>query len=228
MSILNGASGQNDNTIIYIVNALRGDVKTVNTLAMDASRAAQAANDGVTEIVTVTIQNLQSNFTSELSKTDSSIRSYVSEQVGGEVLVKKIGEQGIEEILNKSQKIQEMSTELEQTSSAFIFQFQNEQGAIPGLTNEINAFKSWIEANSGGLILGNDTSTIQLKVMNDGIQIYSRDNPGEPITFWNSEQQLQPRQVIIPTGGSLTIGNFRWVPRTGPDGQPGNLSLIKV
>ena len=59
-----------------------------------------------------------------------------------------------------------------------------------------------------------------LKMENDQItlEVY-----GQPVTWWNINEQYMPKMVNIPVGGSLRLGSIQFQPRSS-----GNLSLLWV
>ena len=205
MSILNGASGLNDNTLVYIVNALNGEVKKVNTLASDADRIARQAEDGIEQVVLL-ITNVRSDFTSALElKADLSQLTMTEATVAD--LVTEYGD-----LVD--------TVALKVDTSTFTQTAQNLTAAFQTTSNDVDTLKTWIQAGIDGLLLASSNSTVKLRVKNDRIEIIDGN---DVVTFWSNVQQQTPKEFIIPTGGSFQMGNFRWVPRSS-----GNLSLVKV
>ena len=79
---------------------------------------------------------------------------------------------------------------------------------------------SYVQYKDGVLKLGKSDSPSNLRLNNEGIGVYMND---ELTSFWNQDKQLTPKQLEIPVGGSMRIGDVQWQPRTS-----GNLSLFWV
>lgn len=203
--ILQGASGNNANTIIYIVNALNGDIKKVNTLADGANTIARQAADGVEQVVLL-VTNVRNDFTSALElKADVADLTMTNTTLAD--LVTEYGD------LVETVALKVDTSTFQQTAENITETFTTVNG-------DLDLLKTWIQAGIDGLLLGSSDSTVKLRIQNDKIEIIDGD---DIVTFWSNVQQQSPKSFIVPQGGSFTMGNFRWVPRSS-----GNLSLVKV
>ena len=203
--ILNGASGNNPNTIIYIVNALNKDVARINTLATGANTIAREAADGVEQVVLL-VTNVRSDFTSALElKADLSSLTMTNATLAD--LVTEYGD------LVETVALKVDTSTFEQTA-------ENITETFTSVNGDLDMLKTWIQAGIDGLLLGSSDSQVKLRIQNDKIEIIDGN---DVVTYWSNVQQQTPKEFIVPTGGSFTIGNFRWVPRSS-----GNLSLVKV
>ena len=215
MSLLNGASGQNDNTLVYIVNALNGSVKKVNTLAEEAGRIARNAEDGVADVV-IEITNVSEEFAAALSAADNAIRSELAQQWIADIqTILADGSYTTEQAV-----LSAISSAVEQTASSLTASFN--QSLLDMDTNIRTDISSFIQQDASGILLGRSDSPVRLRITNSQIQIYNV-NDDDVITYWNIEEQRTPKALSVPTGGQFSLGNFRFVPRSS-----GNLSLVKV
>lgn len=208
MSILHGASGINDNTIVYIVNALNGEVKQANTLAQHAG--AQAADNAeAIEDIQYEIGNIHTDYALAVDLTEAKAQiTATSSQVAD--LVTQNGD-----IVGQLAGKVDTST-FTQTAQSITEEFESINGADGDLTK----MKTWIQADISGLQLGSSENSIRMVITSSEIAIYDGN---DKVTFWSNVQQQTPKEFIVPTGGSFQMGNFRWVPRSS-----GNLSLVKV
>lgn len=204
--ILQGASGLNANTLIYIVNALNKDLGRVSTLVDETGLIASTAADGVAAVV-LRLDHVEEDFSSairlkadqaSLVMTQQTVATYVNDLTGAvaDIVVLKTD-----------------TSELSATAQTLTANFSS-------LTSDYGEIRSWIQADSNGLTLGKEDSDIQMHIFNDRIEIRQGNDVA---TFWSNAAQQTPKEFIIPEGGSFTMGNFRWIARTG-----GSMSLIKV
>lgn len=84
---------------------------------------------------------------------------------------------------------------------------------------ELNAH--FIFESNGTMRIVVSNSVYQLKLANDGMEILGEN--GNPVCKFTANQTVLPQETVIPEGGTLTMGKFRWIPRDN-----GNLSLIYV
>lgn len=116
---------------------------------------------------------------------------------------------------------QTISTQFEQTASAFNFNFNNitsQINTINGTTQaQFQEISKYIRFEDGNIILGEAGNEITLKIENDRISFLQN----------NSEVAYLSNNKLVVTDGeflnSLIIGNFAWKPR-----ENGNLSLVKI
>lgn len=76
-----------------------------------------------------------------------------------------------------------------------------------------------IGANSMRFLV--DGSEYELEITNTGIQITGAG--GTAVATFTANGVLLPQETIVPLGGTLTLGNFRWTPRSS-----GNLSMVYI
>ena len=116
---------------------------------------------------------------------------------------------------------QTISTQFEQTASAFNFNFTNLTSQINNLNGttqqQFQEISKYIRFEDGNIILGEAGNEITLKIENDRISFLQN----------NSEVAYLSNNKLVVTDGeflnSLIIGNFAWKPR-----ENGNLSLVKI
>lgn len=116
---------------------------------------------------------------------------------------------------------QTISTQFEQTASAFNFNFTNLTSQINNLNgttqHQFQEISKYIRFENGNIILGEAGNEITLKIENDRISFLQN----------NSEVAYLSNNKLVVTDGeflnSLIIGNFAWKPR-----ENGNLSLVKI
>lgn len=112
-----------------------------------------------------------------------------------------------------------MMTQLTQTSEGWEFLFGQLQtdltGQIEGTGSRVSEIEMWVRIVDGKLILGQSDNELVLTVQNDRIMF---EQGGQEVAYFsNSKLFVYDIEAI----NSLTIGNFRWVPRAN-----GNLSLM--
>ena len=88
------------------------------------------------------------------------------------------------------------------------------------VNGQFSAMAYYIRYENGIVILGRTDSPTSIRVSNTQIGIYYG---GEAISYWNADKQLAPKQLEIPVGGSLRLGDVLWQPRSS-----GNLSMMWV
>jgi hypothetical protein len=213
MSILHGAGGTNDNTIVYIVNALNGEIKQVNTLATTAGQIAQEAADGV-ETVVLVISNVREEFANELELKANIARLELTETTVADL------ENQYGEVVASAVQLASRTSTLEQTATSLTTSFVTLSSTLGQTEDSLEEVRSWIQESADGILIGKSNSPVKMRITNDQIQIIENNNV---ITYWSNQAQLTPQSLTIPQGGSLTLGSFRFVPRSS-----GNLSLVKV
>jgi hypothetical protein len=116
---------------------------------------------------------------------------------------------------------QTISTQFEQTSETFQFQFSNiisQINNIDGsLQEEINERIKYIRFEDGNIIIGVAGNDLILKQSNDKIAFIQGEN--EVAYFSNNKLYVTDGEFL----NSLKIGRFQWLPR-----QNGNLGLVFV
>ncbi len=195
------------------VTQLASSVRIVNTLATTAGEVArQAAEDAEQNGLNIT--EIRETYASEVELTAALnqidvVRTTVAD------LTDQYGA-----IVEENAVINQNISSIQQTADDLTLNFTTLSENLNNVDGELDAYSSWIQADSDGLTLGNSASNIQLEITNDGIAIIV---DGQQSTYWNVEAQQTPQTLIIPEGGSFTLGNFRFAPRAS-----GNLSLVKV
>ena len=88
------------------------------------------------------------------------------------------------------------------------------------MDGQFSAMAYYIRYQNGVVIIGrtDEPSTFQISPTQ-----VSACYGNEVISFWNQDKQRTPRQLEIPLGGSLRLGDLLWQPRSS-----GNLSLLWV
>ena len=90
--------------------------------------------------------------------------------------------------------------------------------------NQINEVKRYVRYEvidgEGTVIVGQSDNPQDFRV--SPTQLSACYN-GEPTSFWDQNEQVTPKKLRIPEGGSLQEGSFIWQPRSS-----GNLSLMWV
>ena len=109
--------------------------------------------------------------------------------------------------------IAEVSTTLTQRANGL--ELQVEQNS----TN-IGTQQTTFRVTSDGAEISKNYSDTTMRISNDQITM---EVFGEPVTWWNINEQVMPKMVNIPVGGSLRLGALQFQPRSS-----GNLSLLWV
>jgi hypothetical protein len=86
--------------------------------------------------------------------------------------------------------------------------------------SKVDELSGYITYEGGKLTIGREGWTTQFVLSNDQIAAYL---DGEVVSFWNTNEQKTPKQLTIPVGGNLRLGDFQWTPRS-----TGNVSLLWV
>ena len=200
--------GVNGNTLVYIVNALDGNIKKVNTLAKEAGDLAALAEDGVQNL-TITITNISEEFSASLIALDSMLRTELKQEWIADFT---IGEQQLQAAINA------VSSSLTQTATEIRQEFVQEDYNLQ--TGIFNTIATYIQSTADGILIGKSNSPVKLRITNERIEIIEND---EVITYWSNVMQVTPTALEVPQGGSFSMGNFRFVPRSS-----GNLSIVRV
>lgn len=85
----------------------------------------------------------------------------------------------------------------------------------------IQELNSHIVIGAGTMKFLVDGSEYELTITNTGIQITG--SGGNVICEFTADGVLLPDETTVPVGGTFTLGNFRWTPRSS-----GNLSMVYV
>lgn len=92
-------------------------------------------------------------------------------------------------------------------------------GVLNGEVEEINYYIRYeVIDGVGTVVVGQTNSLAELHITNTQISLMYN---GEVISYWNQNKQYTPKQLEIPNGGSLRIGNLLIQPRTS-----GNVSVM--
>lgn len=85
---------------------------------------------------------------------------------------------------------------------------------------DIGLVQTTFRVTADGAEISKNISDTVLKLENDQIVL---EVDGQPVTYWNVNEQYMPKMVNIPVGGSLRLGQIQFQPRSS-----GNLSLLWV
>ena len=94
------------------------------------------------------------------------------------------------------------------------------QTQVTEIGDEVNAIEYYVRYENGVVIVGRRDSEIDIRISNTQISVNFN---GQPTSYWNIDKQYTPKQLQIPLGGSLQIGDMLFQPRSS-----GNLSLMYV
>jgi hypothetical protein len=90
---------------------------------------------------------------------------------------------------------------------------------LNGDVEEINYYIRYkVISGVGTVVVGQTNSLAELHITNTQISLMYN---GEVISYWNQNKQYTPKQLEIPNGGSLRIGNLLVQPRSS-----GNVSVM--
>lgn len=128
---------------------------------------------------------------------------------------------------NKSQtdsKVNNLQTQITQNADSVEVRFSGVADDIDALATETSEEfaerDKYIKLVNGTVIVGQDGNSQDFRVGQSRVGYYS---DGVATTYWESGKMMMPSDNVIPVGGSLTMGKFKWAPRSS-----GNLSLIYV
>ena len=118
-----------------------------------------------------------------------------------------------------------LSSQITQTASDIRVDFTqqiNDVGDVADANNDaINEINSHIVIAPNSMKFLVDGSEYELEITNDGIVITGAG--GESVAEFTADGVLLPQETVIPEGGTLTMGNFKWMPRSS-----GNLSMVRI
>ena len=110
-----------------------------------------------------------------------------------------------------------LASEIELTDSRLTLAFSELRADV---NDSVNALSYYIRYENGVVIIGKTDSPTSIRISNTQIGIYYGN---EVISYWNQNQQLTPKELVIPAGGKFVLGRVLFQPRTS-----GNLSLMSV
>lgn len=203
----------------------------------EAAKNLQTAMQAVAEareLAGLDISSLRQELNSEILQSASEIRSEVSESyflqedaselqdaINGEIeSVRSDFSEELENYYTGSETetlVAGVRTEVSQTASTLEVSITNVRTEANGGFNEI---KQYVRFVNGVIILGATNSNSDLRI---SIGEISMNVNGVKMTYWNQNEQVTPKKLRIPVGGSLQEGDFIWQPRSS-----GNLSLMYV
>lgn len=98
---------------------------------------------------------------------------------------------------------------------------QDAADATAAVQNSLDDLKAHIVINPDGSMtfIGADNNPVTLRIVNDQLGIY---NGSDRVAYFGDGGAYVPN-LTVSVGGSLTMGRFKWAPRTN-----GNLSLLYV
>lgn len=144
------------------------------------------------------VEQLESKMETDISKSESGIKTYVGQtyylKTNGEALGKQVSS---------------LSTSFSQTSQAFEMRFT-------GVEGDITTMQSYIRYEAGNIILGEEGNELTLRISNDKIVFI--DENQEVAYFSNNKLYVTDGDFV----NILRIGNFAFYPR-----ENGNLSFSK-
>lgn len=86
--------------------------------------------------------------------------------------------------------------------------------------DQFTAMAYYIRYENGVVIIGRTDEPANIRISPAQVGLYYSN---EAMSYWNQDKQLTPKQLEIPLGGSLRLGDMIWQPRSS-----GNLSLMYV
>ena len=86
--------------------------------------------------------------------------------------------------------------------------------------DQFTAMAYYIRYQDGVVIVGRTDEPTSVRVSPSQVGLFYGS---EAMSYWNQDKQLTPKQLEIPLGGSLRLGDMIWQPRSS-----GNLSLMYV
>lgn len=94
-----------------------------------------------------------------------------------------------------------------------------EINTVDGEVEEIQSYIRYeVISGVGTVVIGQTDSMSEFRISNEQIAaVYNN----EIVSYWNQSKQYTPKQLQIPLGGSLRLGNILFQPRTS-----GNLSIF--
>ena len=151
------------------------------------------------EDFTNALELLERNVYSEITSTDSAIRTAVAEGYYTKTDGEELGEQ-----------VSGIRTDFEQTSKAFTLRFTTIEGDVANI-------EKYVRLEDGNIILGESTNELTLRIENDRITFL--DGRVEVAYFSNHKLHVTDGEFL----NALRIGSFAFAPR-----QNGNLSFTKL
>ena len=119
------------------------------------------------------------------------------------------------------QLVSGVRSQIQQTAGSLEISITN---ARTDANNQVNEIKRYVRYEvidgEGTVIVGQSDNPQDFRV--SPTQLAACYN-GEPTSFWDQNEQVTPKKLRIPEGGSLQEGSFIWQPRSS-----GNLSLMWV
>lgn len=116
-----------------------------------------------------------------------------------------------------------LQSQITQNASSVMLRFNDVDGALANLAEETDDrfadIQSYIRATPSGVEIGRVGSDVTTSVDNDSFDVNIN---GNSVASFAVDGATMPN-ATIPEGGSLTMGKFRWTPRSS-----GNLSLLYV
>lgn len=169
----------------------------------DAETAAWIVVNDTSEVV----YNLEQNFESSITKTETEIRSTVAESY----ILKDEAETLISDV----------RTEVVQTKESFGLEYtifrQDLDAAINGTDAQFEEIHKYIRFPEGKILLGEVGNELELQIANDRISFLQ--GGAEVAYFSNRKLYVTDAQILH----SLQLGNFAFMPRAN-----GNLSFKKI
>lgn len=110
-----------------------------------------------------------------------------------------------------------LQSEISLTTNTLTVAMTELEGSVD---SQLSALSYYIRYENGVVIIGRTDSPTSIRISNTQVGIYYGN---DAISYWNSSKQLAPKQLEIPVGGSLRLGDIIWQPRSS-----GNLSMMWV
>lgn len=194
-AFLTVAKAPYDEEVDHEYNILSENKKTL--------RKALGAVKELQEMTDEELQNLELQFGSSIQQTATAIRTEVSEGYYGKSAT--------------DQMISGVQSRITQSANGLEVSINNVRVEA---NRQVNEIKQYVRYVNGTVIVGTTEHQQDFRV--SPTQLAACYN-GEPASYWNQDEQVTPKKLRIPVGGSLQEGDFIWQPRSS-----GNLSLMWV
>lgn len=214
-SLLNGKQSS-DTTLVYIVNALNGEIKQVNTLATQAGQAAMENMDAIDGVRLIAIQTGQEFAAYQQTMSWQNVSQYVESQIAdlytqdGDLIAK--GVPVMQAISALSQNANQIQLSFEQSLASYAQQ-------LGEVRSDVNTVSTYITADISGLWIQSSNSPAKILLANDGMKLYVNNTV---VAQWEAGGQVGTSMLSIDNGGAMSLGdNFRVAVRSA-----GNVSIV--
>lgn len=207
----------------------------ISTLAMSvniASNGTSVSSDGAETYEASSVVALQtySNIYGRMLTVEQNVDGLKvrNEDLSGDLAEIELTVDGINTtvIANKQTADEQAATlqaTIEQNAQSVNIRFNDTDGALAELASDtddrFSEIQSYIRATPLGVEIGRAGSDVTTSVDNDSFDVNVN---GNAVATFGVDGATMPN-ATIPDGGSLTMGRFKWSPRTS-----GNLSLLYI